>query len=835
METITKRPEAEQAKIEKTAPAESGPTRVDLPVAGMECAACAVRIEKKLAKLDGVQEANVNYATGEASVRYDPAATDVKALAGTVERTGYAVRTETLNVPLRTDRRDSKRPLEEDVEQLFERTNGVLRVLIDREAAPPLVQITYIPGVAQRDDLIVQLREAGYVEAGAEASADEDEAIEAEQDVRYRKLKRRLIGAALFTLPVFILSMAHGALDFAGINVVLFALTTPVVIWAGWSFFAGAWRALRHRAADMNTLVALGVGAAYGYSTLATFFPGLFEAATGRMPDVYFEAAAVIVTLILVGRLLEERAKGRTSAAIEKLVGLQAETARVVRENETLEVPVADVRVGDRVLVRPGEKIPLDGEVLDGASAVDESMITGEPLPVDKGQGDIVVGATINRTGAFTFRVTRTGSDTTLQQIIRLVREAQGRKAPIQRLADRVAGVFVPVVLVIAVITFAVWLLLGPTPPLTYALLTAVSVLIIACPCALGLATPTAIMVATGRAAEQGILVKGGDAVERLQAVDVVVLDKTGTLTEGRPRLTDVVPFGAWTEDDLLSLAASAEARSEHPIGEAIVEAAQARKLRLSDVEAFASQTGSGIEARVGGRDLRIGNAAFLNGSGTSSDVQTEAEDALARDGKTIVRVAVDGELAGLLAVSDAVRATSKEAVRRLHERGVEVVMLTGDAAASAQAVARAVGIDRVEADVRPEDKSAVVAAVQAEGKVAAMVGDGINDAPALAQADVGIAIGTGTDVAIEASDVTLLRADLLAVADAFRISERTLRTIKQNLFFAFVYNIIGIPIAAGLLYPFFGVLLSPMVASGAMALSSVSVVTNSLRLSKSK
>ena len=551
------------------------------------------------------------------------------------------------------------------------------------------------------------------------------------------------------------------------------------------------------------------------------------------MPDVYFEAAAVIVTLILLGRLLEERAKGRTSAAIEKLIGLQAETARVIRNDETIEVPVADVRVGDRVLVRPGEKIPLDGEVLDGASAVDESMITGEPLPVDKGRGDTVVGATINRTGAFTFRVTRTGRDTTLQQIIRLVREAQGRKAPIQRLADRVAGVFVPVVLVIAVATFGLWLLFGPEPPLTYALLTAVSVLIIACPCALGLATPTAIMVATGRAAEKGILIKGGDAVERLRAVDVVVLDKTGTLTEGRPRLTDVVAVDGWTEDELLALAASAEARSEHPIGAAIVEAAQARKLSLSDVESFASQTGSGIEASVGGHDVRIGNAAFLNGSGTAADLRLSGEDALARDGKTVVRVAVDGELAGLLAVSDAVRPTSEEAVRRLHERGVEVVMLTGDAEASAQAVARAVGIDRVEADIRPDRKAAVVSALQAEGRVVAMVGDGINDAPALAQADVGIAIGTGTDVAIEASDVTLLRDDLLAVADAFRLSERALRTIKQNLFFAFVYNIIGIPIAAGLLYPFFGVLLNPIVASGAMALSSVSVVTNSLRLSK--
>lgn len=812
------------------------PAQARLPVQGMECAACAVRIEKKLKKQPGVREASVNYATGEAAVAYDAAQTDVRALAGTVERTGYAVRTETLSLPLRSD---ATPPAEHALEALFGQTNGVLSVLVDEDAAPPLAQITYVPGIAEREALARRLRQAGYAEADAGAADEARETVQAERDARYQALKRRLAIAAALTLPVFVISMAHGALDFPGVRLLLFALTTPVVVWAGRSFFTGAWRAFRHHAADMNTLVALGVGAAYGYSSVATFFPGLFEAATGRVPDVYFEAAAVIVTLILMGRLLEERAKGQTNAAIEKLLGLQAQTARVIRSGETAEVPVADVRVGDRVLVRPGEKIPLDGEVIEGASAVDESMITGEPLPVDKGPGDGVVGATVNRTGAFTFRVTRTGSDTTLQQIVRLVREAQGRKAPIQRLADRVAGVFVPAVLLIAIATFVLWFDLGPDPRLTYALLTSVSVLIIACPCALGLATPTAIMVATGKAAEQGILIKGGDAVERLRSVDVVVLDKTGTLTEGRPRLTDVVSLNGLSEDDLLRLAASAEARSEHPIGEAIVKAAEARGLSLQDVEAFASETGSGIEARIGGRDVLIGNAAFLRAHGAGADTQTteadvwEAEGALARAGKTVVHVAVGGEQAGLLAVSDAVRDTSQEAVRVLHEMGIEVVMLTGDAPAPAQAVARAVGIDRVEADVRPGGKADVVRALQAEGKVVAMVGDGINDAPALAQADVGVAIGTGTDVAIEAGDVTLLRESLLAVADAFRLSGRTMRTIKQNLFFAFVYNVIGIPVAAGLLWPFFGVLLSPMVASGAMALSSVSVVTNSLRLAR--
>ena len=806
-----------------TAQAETG--QVMLPVEGMECAACAVRIERQLTKAPGVRQASVNYATGEAAVTYDPADGGVPTFVRAVEKAGYEVRTETLVLPLRQE----AAPSDADLARLFERTNGVLDVQIDD--APPVARLTYVPVVADPAALARALADHGYTDALDATDLDTDRStIQEEREAHYRALKRRFIIAGLLSLPVLVISMAHSALDFPGVRWVLLALTTPVVGWAGRTFFTGAWNAFRHHAADMNTLVALGVGSAYGYSFVATLFPVWFSS-IGRTPDVYFEAAAVIVTLILMGRMLEARATGQTSAAIEKLLDLQAKTARVERGGQIVEVPLAQVRVGDRVVVRPGEKIPVDGLVVEGASAVDESMITGEPLPVDKHENDTVVGGTINRTGAFVVRVTRIGAETTLQQIVRLVRQAQGRKAPIQRLADKVAGVFVPAVLLVAIATFVVWFDVGPDPRLTNALLAFVTVLIIACPCALGLATPTAIMVATGKAARNGILIKGGDAVERIRDVDLVVLDKTGTITEGAPRLTDVVPINGWTEEALLGLAASAETRSEHPIGKAIVAAAEGRGAVLSNVESFHSRTGLGIEARIDGRDVLIGNAAFLSAREMTPDAWQRATSALSERGKTAVLVAIDGEPAGALAVADAVRPTSKVAVAALHDLGIEVAMVTGDAEATARAVAHNVGIDHVAAGVLPGDKAEAIRQFQEQGRVVAMVGDGINDAPALAQADVGIAIGTGTDVAIEASDVTLMRDDLGAVAEAFRLSRRTLRTIKQNLFFAFIYNVIGIPIAAGVLYPFFGILLSPIIASGAMALSSVSVVSNSLRL----
>ena len=864
-----------------------GLQRLSLPVEGMECAACAVRIEKRLARTDGVRATSVNYATGEAVIEYAPDVADLSKLIASVERSGYGVRKETLALPLRVD---SPPPSQAELEAAIERANGVIAATVVEDAGAAYVQIEYVPVVADPAGLTRALARRGWVEEPASgAHRDSRESLQREREAAYRSLRTRFVVAALLSVPVVVLAMSHGALDFAGSRLVQLALTAPVVLWAGSSFFTGAWRAFRHHAADMNTLVALGVGTAFGYSTIATLVPQLFHAA-GLHPDVYFEGAAVIVTLILLGRVLEARAKGQTGSAIERLLGLQPPTARAIRNGQAIEVPVEEVQVGDLVMVRPGEKVPLDGTIVEGASAVDESMISGEPLPVEKHEEDLVIGGSINRTGAFVFMVTRTGADTMLQQMVRLVREAQGRKAPIQRLADRIAGIFVPTVLLIAIATFVIWFDFGPEPRFTYALLTFVTVLIIACPCALGLATPTAIMVATGKAAEKGILMKGGESVERVKDVDVVILDKTGTLTEGRPRVARIIAAGghagalgragagiragaggsaeagsnagtgaggragtgagghagsgagdgvgggsdSWTEAEILSIAAAAESRSEHPIARAILEAAEARGAPPATLEAFESRTGLGVDARVDGREVVIGNRAFLDErSAPVPEDLLEATADLAGAG-TPVYVAVGRRAVAAFVISDTLRPTSAAAVRALRRLGADVVMVTGDAEATARAIAREVGIDTVHAGVLPAGKAAIVRSLRAQGQVVAMVGDGINDAPALAEADVAVAIGSGTDIAVEASDITLIRSDLMAVAEAFQLSRRTLRTIKQNLFFAFVYNVIGIPIAAGVLFPFLGILLSPIYASAAMALSSVSVVSNSLRLRRS-
>ena len=799
------------------------PGQVRLPIEGMTCAACATRIERKLSKLTGVEGASVNYATEEAYVSLGPERPPLKEIVDTVIRTGYGVRTAVAETIL--DDPEKLPALKAELERL----NGILSLDTAGEA-PVAVRVRYIPGVTDLS-LVEQAfsRYAGVSAAQAVVEEDAVERLEAEQEARYRDMRRRFIGALLLTLPVFVLSMAGGALDFPGVEWVQLILTTPVVFWAGGVFFSRAWNALRHGAADMNTLVALGVASAYGYSLVAVFFPELFRSA-GQEPAVYFEAAAVIVTLILLGRLLEERAKSRTGAAIRSLVQLQPETARVLRDGRETVIPITEIRLGDRVVVRPGEHIPVDGQILEGASAVDESMITGEPMPVEKHEGDEVIAGTINTTGAFVCEVTRLGKDTMLQQIVRLVQQAQGSKPPIQRLADKVAAIFVPAVLVIALGVFAIWYVAGPEPRLTHGLLRFVTVLIIACPCALGLATPTAIVVATGRAAALGILIRDGAAIETAGAVDHVVLDKTGTITEGRPELSDALPFGDVATEELLRVAASAEALSEHPIARAIVAAAEARGVALAPVEAFTSATGLGIEVRQNGAAILVGNEAFLRTHGLRVE-KREAVEALYADGKTVVFVARAGQVLGALAVADVVRATSREAVEAFKALGVVPVMVTGDAAPAAHAVARRVGIEQVRAGVLPKDKASIVAELQTGGHRVAMVGDGINDAPALAQADVGISIGGGTDIAIEASDVTLMRGDLMAAVDAFRLSRRAMRTIRQNLFFAFIYNVILIPVAAGALYPTLGLLLSPMIASGAMAMSSVSVVTNSLRL----
>ncbi|MDZ4698219.1 MAG: heavy metal translocating P-type ATPase [Rhodothermales bacterium] len=800
-------------------------TEWTLPVEGMECASCAVRIEKQLRKRTGVLGASVNLASNEARISTAGGSVHLNDLVDTIERTGFHVPNLTFEAPLRPD----ASPDETALEAVFERTNGVLTARIENDG----IVVRYVPGVVEPAVIQELLVLRGYIASGAPAVSEV--ASFDPHALAFHSLFRRFLLAAVCTLPVAILSMAHGALDFPGVHVVLLVLTTPVVVIAGGPFFQSAWRLLRHGGADMNTLVALGVGSAYGYSMAATLAPGWFEAAFGRAPDVYFEAAAVIVTLILLGRLLEARAKQRTSEAIEKLIDLQPAIARALVDGREVELPVAQVAVGQRLVVRPGERIALDGVIVEGQSAVDESMITGEPLPVEKEPGSAVTGGTLNRTGAFVFEVKRIGAETTLQQIVRFVRDAQGRKAPIQRLADVVAGVFVPIVLGIAVLTFILWSIFGPEPATAYALVVFVSVLIIACPCALGLATPTAIMVATGKAAEHGLLVKGGDALEALHRVDTVVLDKTGTLTLGAPELTDVAPAGDWTAESLLRLAASAEQRSEHPVAHAIVRAAITQGLALSAPSAFASATGLGIEAVVEGRPLVIGNEAFLAKQGVGIDALASVAEVLHEAGKTLVAVAVDGRFAGFLAIADAPRPTSRAAVAAMRRLGIEVIMLTGDHERPARAIAREVGIDRVIAGVLPDEKARTIERLQAEGRVVAMVGDGVNDAPALALADVGIAIGGGTDIAIDAADVTLMRSDPGALVAAFALSARTMRTIKQNLFFAFIYNIVGIPIAAGALYPVLGWLLSPMIASAAMALSSVSVVTNSLRLKRWK
>ncbi len=668
------------------------------------------------------------------------------------------------------------------------------------------------------------------VEAGAEAEAAEARGRREE----INDLSRRVLVGAVLTVPVLLAVMAHDVFKAGWVPDVLLnhwvqlALITPVMIYTGWPIHHTGWLSLAHRSAEMNSLITIGSTAAFLYSTVVTVAPGLFPP---DLRSVYFEAVGVIVTLILLGRLFEARAKAGTGEAIRKLIGLQPRTARVIRGDHEEEIAIAEVLVGDVFAVRPGEKVPVDGEVVDGHSTVDESMITGEPMPVMKELGAVVIGATINQTGALRVRATKVGRDTMLAQIIRLVRQAQATRAPIQRLADLVASYFVPTVMFISIATFVVWFDFGPSPALTFALVTAVAVLIIACPCALGLATPLSIMVATGKGAERGILIRSAEALETLHSVQTVIVDKTGTITRGHPELTDVVAAEGWSEDDVLRLASAVERLSEHPLATAVVAGAEARGLSSSDAADFDSLTGLGVQGTVEGRAVLVGTASFLAGRGVEVAPLEGAAERLAADAKTAIHIAIDGRPAGVIAVADTVRPESERAIAALHAAEVEVVMITGDNRRTAEAVARAVGIERVLAEVLPEDKSSEVRRLQAEGRHVAMVGDGINDAPALAQADVGIAIGTGTDIAIEAADVTLISGDLGGIVTALDLSRSTMRNIRQNLVFAFGYNTVGIPIAAGVLYPFIGLLLSPMIAAGAMALSSLSVVGNSNRL----
>lgn len=837
---------ADGARHSRSTPDGTG-ERVDLPITGMTCAACANRIEKSLNRTPGVRRAGVNFATSRATVEYDPAATGVRQLMDTVREVGYGT-AGTARADFTVD--DSARPSgsSQPLEKHVSSLKGVVSTSFNLGTMQ--VRVEYLPGATDVASIRDAIEEFGYTvrdtSADSASSAEDSEANA--RRAEYEGIRRKFWIAAVLSLPVLVMTMAHGrieALNFSATNWIQLALTTPVVFYCGSQFYRGAWMAFRHRAADMNTLIAIGTGAAYAYSVLATIWPEMFAGRTGtdpmaamnrtgqgQMVPVYFEAASVIIALILLGRLLESRAKGQTSEAIQRLMKLQAKTARVIRDGVEVEIEVEQVVPGDKVQVRPGEKIPVDGVVTDGASAVDESMLTGESIPAEKNPGDEVFGATINKTGAFRFEATKVGRDTTLQQIVRMVQDAQGSKAPIARLADIISGIFTPVVLCIAIATFAVWFVVAPADArFTIALVNFVAVLIIACPCALGLATPTAIMVGTGRGAENGVLIKGGESLETAHKLDTIILDKTGTITRGEPELTDVVSLGGLNENELLRLVASAERQSEHPLGAAIVRGAAARGLLLADPSEFRAVPGHGLEATVEGRKLTLGNARLMRERGVAMGDGESSLDSFAVDGKTPMLVAVDGTLAGIIAVADQVKVESASAVREMQGMGLEVVMMTGDNRRTAEAIARKVGITRVLAEVLPQGKAEEVKRLQQQKRTVAMVGDGINDAPALAQADVGIAIGTGTDVAIEASDITLLRGDLHGVVTAIALSRATIRTVKQNLFWAFIYNVVGIPIAAGALYPFTGWLLSPVIASAAMSLSSVSVVTNSLRL----
>ncbi len=787
--------------------------QLTMDIKGMTCAACANRIEKGLKRMDGVVQAQVNLARERASVVYDKDRVSPEMVAAKVRDLGYEVVTEKVELAIRgmTCAACAGR-----IEKGLSRLEGVLRA--DVNLATERGTVEFNPAVIGVAEIRKKVKDLGY-----EASLPEtqEKAMDSRKE-EIRAQKRRFLVAAAFSLPL-LWTMFHMweplaflVPDFLMNGSIQWLLATPVQFYAGRTFYRGAYKSLKNGSANMDVLVAMGSSAAYLYSLYILWAGGT---------EFYFETSAIIITLILLGKLLEAVAKGRTSEAIRKLMGLRAKTAVVIRDGREREIPVEDVEVGDLVRVRPGEKIPVDGVVVEGRSAVDESMLTGESIPVDKKAGDEVIGATINKEGTLLFRATKVGAETALAQIIRFVEEAQGAKAPIQRLADRISGVFVPAVVLIAVATFLLWFFVLDPGNVERAILNLTAVLVIACPCALGLATPTSIMVGTGKGAEGGILFKGGQHVENAHRIDTVVLDKTGTITRGEPAVTDVQSLGGVTEAELLRIAASAEQPSEHPLAQAILRSAQEREIEPSPAEEFRAVPGKGIEAVVEGKRVLIGTRRWLEECGISFS-EAEAIQSLEGEGKTVMLVAVEGAPAGWIAVADVVKPTSAEAIREMTAMGLQVWMLTGDNERTARVIARQVGIDHVQAEVMPGDKAEVVKRLQGEGRRVAMVGDGINDAPALAVADLGMAIGTGTDVAIEAADVTLMRGDLKAIPAAIRLSRLTMRNIKQNLFWAFFYNAVGIPIAAA-------GYLAPWVAAAAMAFSSVSVVSNSLRLKR--
>jgi len=815
----------------------SKPQHLDLRIGGLTCSHCSPEVEKAIAAVSGVTAAHVNPSTKIARVEYDPSKTKFSAILQAVRAGGYTPGTATARIPIDGMHCSS---CVIRVELALRMTPGILSARAN--LGPNAVDIEYDPETVDFDAIRKAIASAGYrvAEPKIDPASETLDPAEAANEQEYRNLMRKFWFAAAISVPVMALSypdlipglrewMPMGSGTRRIVWSLLGVLSLPVLVWAGSQFFIGMWDALKHRAANMHTLIAIGISAAYLYSVVAVAWPGLFP--NMALAEVFWDVTDVVVALVVLGLALEIKAKGRTSQAIKKLIGLQAKIARVIRDGKESDISVEEVVVGDVVVVRPGEKVPVDGEVISGSSAVDESMITGESMPIEKQSGDEVIGGTLNKTGSFRFTATKVGKDTALATIIQMVKDAQGSKAPIQRVVDTVSGYFVPAVMILAVLAFVVWYVFGPEPRLIYATVVFVTTLIIACPCALGLATPTSLTVGIGKGAENGILIRSGDALQASEKLNTIILDKTGTITKGEPALTDVVTAPGYDEPTVLRLTASLERGSEHPLGEAIVKGAITRNLTLSDAKNFIAIPGHGVSGRIDGHDVLFGNAKLMRDRNVTIDMLLGDWERLAGEGKTPMYVAIDGKAAGLIGVADTVKSDSKAAIAVLKSLGIEVVMLTGDNERTGRAIAREVGIDRVLAEVLPNDKAHEVQKLQLEGKSVGMVGDGVNDAPALAQADVGFAIGTGTDVAIEASDVTLIKGSLIGVVTAIEISRATMRNVRQNLVGAFGYNSLGIPVAMGVLYPFIGLLLSPLIAAAAMAFSSVTVVTNANRL----
>ncbi len=801
---------------------------VSIPIRGMHCAACVARIEKSLGALPGVDRADVNLANETATVTMHGTGVPFPELAASIQNAGYEVQTRDMELTLKGIQCAS---CVQRIERALKRIQGVLDAEVN--LATNKARIRFVPGTARRSDLEQAIRSAGEYTIVYDPAAPADAETPGQKD-ELLSMRRKLLFGIAASILVMVFSMEHMFPWFPSLppqwrNGLLLSLSVAVMAWTGGPFFRGAWNSLKHRTADMNTLVALGTGSAFLYSAAAVLVPGRMDR-IGMEPHLYFDTSVMIITLVLLGRFLETRARSRTSQAVRELTELSPKTARIIRDGSPVDTAIEEIRPGDQVLVRPGEKVPVDGIVVKGKSAIDESMITGEPAPVLKRKGDRVTGATLNKNGTFTFRAEKVGAETVLAQIIRIVREAQGSKAPIQRLADKIASVFVPVVIGIAVMTFASWVLLSPPPSAARALMQFISVLIIACPCALGLATPTAIIVGTGIGARKGILIKGGAVLEKAHRIDTIVFDKTGTLTVGKPAVTELEAVGPWNEEQILTWAASAEMHSEHPLGEAILMAAKQSHFRSVPVSHFEAFPGKGIRAKIKNHRILLGHPGWFQERHFDLKACQAKIDSMMKTGKTVVLMSVDRKISGVIAISDPLKEHAAAVVRDLHRMGMKTLMITGDNTVTAEAVGRAIGVDQVFSQILPHEKAQVIRQLQADGTVA-MVGDGVNDAPALAQADIGIALGTGTDIAMETADMTLMQGNLRKVVEAIELSRKTVRTIRQNLFWAFIYNMIGIPVAAGILYPSFGILLKPVFAALAMSLSSVSVVSNSLWL----